>query len=313
MTEKQASANLRWRLEELDFSALDAAKVQARDDIFLLVCSASFVESGADLYAQNLVDYFVGDAEAGAWLDAHWMAEELQHGLALKAYVQQVWPDFDWDGAYADFLAEYSKLCTTDELEPTRGQEMVARCIVEMGTTTYYQALHAVSDEPVLRDLCWRIRTDEVQHYKHFYHNFLELPRARAPEPPASRCHAVAPCGRAAPERRRHRPAPRLELALSRPPRRAVLRRNEPPAVHAHARPVSRRHGHAHGDQAAAVARLAGAAHGAPLERRGALGFAALSYRSDSFPCLQYLDCRPFLFEICRRQQKIHVLLRAAR
>lgn len=173
MTEKQANANLRWRLEELDFSALDAAKVQARDDIFLLVCSASFVESGAEVYAQNLVDYFADDAEIGGWLDAHWMTEELQHGRALRAYVQHVWPDFDWDGAYADFFAEYSKLCTTDELEPTRGQEMVARCIVEMGTTTYYQALHAVSDEPVLHDLCWRIRTDEVQHYKHFYHYFL--------------------------------------------------------------------------------------------------------------------------------------------
>jgi len=206
MTENQATQNLRWRLEELDFSALDATKVQARDDIFLLVCSASFVESGADLYAQNLVDYFVGDAEVGAWLDAHWMAEELQHGLALKAYVQQVWPDFDWDGAYADFLAEYSKLCTTDELEPTRGQEMVARCIVEMGTTTYYQALHAVSDEPVLRDLCWRIRTDEVQHYKHFYHNFLSyrerehlsrrksLPRCGAVRPSCARATPTSPC-----------------------------------------------------------------------------------------------------------------------
>jgi hypothetical protein len=50
---------------------------------------------------------------------------------------------------------------------------MVARCIVEMGTTTYYQALNAVCDEPVLRDLSWRIRNDEVQHYKHFYHYFL--------------------------------------------------------------------------------------------------------------------------------------------
>ena len=173
MSESETSAGLRWRLEELDFSAIDASKVQASDEIFLLVCSASFVESGADTYAQNLVDYFAGDAEAGGWLGAHWMAEELQHGRALKAYVQHVWPDFDWEGAYADFFAEYSKICTTDELEPTRGQEMVARCIVEMGTTTYYQALHAVSDEPVLRDLCWRIRTDEVQHYKHFYHYFL--------------------------------------------------------------------------------------------------------------------------------------------
>ncbi|SCC93742.1 hypothetical protein THIX_40057 [Thiomonas sp. X19] len=62
-------------------------------------------------------------------------------------------------------------------LEPTRGQEMVARCIVEMGTTTYYQALNTVCGEPVLRELTWHIRNDEVQHYKHFYHYFLRYQR----------------------------------------------------------------------------------------------------------------------------------------
>ena len=53
--------------------------------------------------------------------------------------------------------------------EPTAGQELAARCIVEMGTTTYYQALNSASVEPVLRDLTWRIRCDEVRHYKHFH------------------------------------------------------------------------------------------------------------------------------------------------
>ncbi|MHB1670018.1 MAG: hypothetical protein ACYCUK_22160, partial [Thiomonas sp.] len=43
----------------------------------------------------------------------------------------------------------------------------------EMGTTTYYQALNTVCGEPVLRELTWHIRNDEVQHYKHFYHYFL--------------------------------------------------------------------------------------------------------------------------------------------
>ena len=173
MHNDQRAADLRWHLEDLDFSSIDTTRVRERDNIFLLVCSASFVESGSETYAHNLVDYFAGDTEVGEWLSEHWEIEELQHGRALKAYVQHVWPEFDWDGAYAGFFAEYAKLCTTDELEPTRGQEMVARCIVEMGTTTYYQALNAVCDEPVLRDLTWRIRTDEVQHYKHFYHYFL--------------------------------------------------------------------------------------------------------------------------------------------
>jgi hypothetical protein len=174
-THKTPSASKgRWRLEDIDLSRTDRALVRDRDDLFLLVCSASLMESSSDTFAGNLVAYFSDDKEVGGWLAESWEPEELQHGRALKAYVQHVWPEFDWDSAYADFFSEYSKLCTTDELEPTRGQEMAARCIVETGTTTYYQALHALSDEPVLLDLTSRIRTDEVQHYKHFFRYFLK-------------------------------------------------------------------------------------------------------------------------------------------
>lgn len=165
---------LRWYMEDLDFSLIDSSRLRERDDIFLLVCCASFVESGAETYSRNLTEYFSEDAVVGAWLREHWEVEELQHGRALRAYIQRAWPEFDWNGAYADFFAEYEELCTAEELEPSRGQELVARCIVEMGTTTYYQALNAVCDEPVLRELTGLIRADEVQHYKHFYHYFLK-------------------------------------------------------------------------------------------------------------------------------------------
>jgi len=164
---------LRWSLADVDFSKIDRECIEGRDDMFLLVCSASFMESSSETFTRNLLDYFADDGELGPWLSAAWEPEELQHGRALKTYVQHVWPAFDWDGAYSDFFAEYAKLCTADALEPTHGQEMVARCIVEMGTTTFYQALSAMSEESVLRDLTWRIRTDEVQHYKHFYRSFL--------------------------------------------------------------------------------------------------------------------------------------------
>lgn len=165
---------LPWQLGEIDFSRIDTARVRDSDALFLVTCSASFVESGSDTYSRNLIDYFADDAEVGDWLHAHWEREELQHGRALQAYVRHVWPEFDWDAAYAGFFAEYATLCTLDELEPTRGQEMVARCMVEMATTTYYQALSRTCDEPVLRDLAWRIRSDEVRHYKHFYRYFLK-------------------------------------------------------------------------------------------------------------------------------------------
>ena len=163
----------RWNLQDLDFGGIDIARIHERDELFMLVCSASFIESGSAVYARNLVSYFAGDAEICDWLQEHWEPEELQHGVALKAYVQTVWPEFNWSTAYADLQSQYSKLCIADNLEPTRGQEMAARCVVEMGTTTYYHALNAVCDEPILRGITRHIRNDELRHYKHFYRYFL--------------------------------------------------------------------------------------------------------------------------------------------
>ncbi len=168
---------LRWHLADLDFSQIDVVRTRERDELFFLVCSASLIESGSNMYTDNLLAYFSEDTEVCAWLVDHWKPEELQHGRALKAYVCHVWPEFDWDRAYAGFLAEYSVLCHNDKLEPTRGQEMVARCIVEMGTTTYYQTLNALCGEPILQNLSWRIRNDEIQHYRYFYRFFLKYQR----------------------------------------------------------------------------------------------------------------------------------------
>jgi hypothetical protein len=190
---------LPWSLDDIDFAAIDPQRVRDDEAMFMLVCSASFMESGSDIYTGNLVTRFAGDDEVGTWLREHWEPEELQHGRALEAYVRQVWPEFDWDAAYADFLADYSRLCTLEELEPTGGQEMAARCIVEMGTTTYYQALNAACTEPVLRDLTWRIRCDEVRHYKNFHAFFHKYRQAEH----LGRRHVLAALVRRALELRR--------------------------------------------------------------------------------------------------------------
>jgi hypothetical protein len=170
----EPTRQLPWSLADIDLSAIELERIRDDDAMFLLVCSASFVESGSDTYTCNLLERFSHDNEIGTWLREHWEPEELQHGHALRAYLRRVWPEFDWDAAYADFFGEYARLCTMEELEPTCSQELAARCIVEMGTTTYYQALNAAAAEPVLRDLTWRIRSDEVRHYKHFHAFFQQ-------------------------------------------------------------------------------------------------------------------------------------------
>jgi hypothetical protein len=164
-----------WTLDWIDFSRIQIDKVHDNDDLFYLLVSASFIESGSDTYTRNLVEHFDNHPEIADWLQSRWEPEELQHGRALRTYVQTVWPEFDWDSAYAAFFAEYSRLCTVEELEDDRALELVARCVVETGTSTYYQTLRDLTTEPVLVDLAERIRVDEVRHYKHFYHYFRQL------------------------------------------------------------------------------------------------------------------------------------------
>ncbi|MDL2337840.1 MAG: ferritin-like domain-containing protein [Pseudomonadota bacterium] len=161
-----------WRLEDIDFAAIDPVLANENEALLLLLVASSFIESGTRLYASNLVVHFEGDHEVSAWLAEHWEPEELQHGRALRAYVACVWPSFDWDRAYVDFIQAYRPLCTMGKLEARRGLEMAARCVVETGTTTLYRAIHHRVREPVLRTLLRHISEDELQHYKHFFRYF---------------------------------------------------------------------------------------------------------------------------------------------
>jgi hypothetical protein len=156
-----------WSVGDLDLHCIDRAKAHKDWLTYYLVTAASFVETAADLYTGNLVFHFP-DPRARAWLANRWRQEELQHGRALRSYVEAVWPEFDWDKGYSAFFDAYSALCTMDELEPSRALEMAARCVVETGTATFYTALHACAQEPVLKRLTGFIRRDEVRHYNYF-------------------------------------------------------------------------------------------------------------------------------------------------
>ncbi len=169
---------LPWQLEDIPLDDIDLPRIQGREDMLFMLAAASFIEFASDTYAGNLADYYREDAEIAGWLSNHWEKEELQHGRALRAYVERVWPDFAWERAYGDFFGEYSKICGIEGYAPTRGLEMAARCVVETGTSTFYKAIRDLADEPVLIGLTEHIRADEVRHYKHFL-QFFDRYRAR--------------------------------------------------------------------------------------------------------------------------------------
>ncbi len=170
-----------WTLDQIPFQDIDRSNTRGREDLFYVVAAASFVEIAADLYTDNLIQYFDGDDEVIDWLENRWKPEEVRHGHVLRAYIGHVWPEFDWRQAYSAFYADYAPRCTMDEFEKSRCLEMAARCVVETGTATFYQALSQQTTEPVLAGIAARIRADEIGHYKYFYRYFRRYNASEAP------------------------------------------------------------------------------------------------------------------------------------
>jgi rubrerythrin len=177
---RPAAPRRHWSLDDIPWGAIRHDAVTQTQAFFYLVTAASLMESATDLYTENLIDYFADDEEVTSWLEHYWLPEELQHGRALRRYVEAAWPEFDWEPAQRRFVEEFRPYCDTS-LEPTRSQEMASRCVVETGTASYYRTLSRASPDPVLAMLTRHIAEDEVRHYKHFYRYFRKYRDAETP------------------------------------------------------------------------------------------------------------------------------------
>jgi hypothetical protein len=129
--------------DDVDRSALDPGTVA-------LIKAACMVEhNGAD-YATYLCNVFRGDDEFCA-VARQWAEEEVQHGRALRRWAEIADPDFDFDAAFAKFTEGYQlPLQATASVRGSRTGELIARCVVEVGTSSYYSALRDSVAEPVL-------------------------------------------------------------------------------------------------------------------------------------------------------------------
>jgi rubrerythrin len=156
-----------WKIAELPWGQFDATKVAP--DILSVIKAAALVEYNAHDYADYLCHVFHADAEFQKTIKA-WALEEVQHGEALGAWAMRADPAFDFRAASSRYSAGYR--VNVDANESIRGShagELIARCIVETGTSSYYTALGDGTDEPVLKAICRNIAADELRHYKMFY------------------------------------------------------------------------------------------------------------------------------------------------
>ncbi len=156
-----------WTLDDIDWSRFDPSLVDP--DAIPLVKAAAMVERNGDDYALYLKSVFADDQNFCAAAD-NWAVEEIQHGDALGRWAALADPGFDYAGCFARYRAGYSIDVKADaSIRGSRSGELVARCIVETGTSSYYTALADASAEPVLVQVCRLIAADEYRHFKLFY------------------------------------------------------------------------------------------------------------------------------------------------
>ncbi|MEO1190877.1 MAG: ferritin-like domain-containing protein [Pseudomonadota bacterium] len=154
-------------IDKLPWDELDLSKVDPEH--LKTVKAAALVEFNAHDYADYIYKVFPDDKDFQTAI-AQWAEEEVLHGRALGRWAQAVDPTFDFDGAVTRFREGFSLPTEVEgSVRGSRAGELVARCIVETGTSSFYVAFSQASEEPVLRRICQRIAADEFRHYKLFY------------------------------------------------------------------------------------------------------------------------------------------------
>jgi hypothetical protein len=161
-----------WTPEDIPWAEFDAAK--AEPWLLAAIKTAALVEYNAPDYVAYLKQVFAEPQMAPVF--EQWGREESQHGRVLGRWAELADPAFKLETAAARFRAGYKPAHFKQAQGSVRGSrrgEMIARCVVESGTSTYYTAVRETAAEPVLKEIAGRIAADEFRHYRLFYDKAL--------------------------------------------------------------------------------------------------------------------------------------------
>jgi hypothetical protein len=160
-----------WTMDDVHWSLFDLSRVDSA--MLAAVKAAALVEYNAPDYVIYLKRVFASAGPQTLASLEQWGREEAQHGRALGHWAELADPSFKLEEAFARFRKGYtpSHFGANEDgsVRGSRRGEMIARCVVESGTSSYYSAIRDASEEPVLKEIAGRIAADEYRHYKLFY------------------------------------------------------------------------------------------------------------------------------------------------
>lgn len=160
----------KWKFEDINWSLFDQSKVNP--EILRVIKAGSVIEhNGAD-YGRYLKNVFREDPIFLKEIDP-WSQDEIKHGRVLAEWVKLADPSYNFEDRFKVYVEGFP--IDTEANESIRGScasELLTRCMVEIGTSSFYSAVKDATDEPLLKQIAGKIAADELRHYKLFYTHF---------------------------------------------------------------------------------------------------------------------------------------------
>lgn len=135
--------------------------------LFHAIVTASFLETSVPDNAGRLAAA-VPDVDVTGWLAKMWRPQREGRARHLRAYIEEIWPEFDWTGAYEEFTALYNECPLRRRGSANPALAALERCALEAQTAAFYRAIANCADDPALRELARGAAADHIRCFDFF-------------------------------------------------------------------------------------------------------------------------------------------------
>lgn len=160
----------KWKFEDINWSLFDPQKVDPQ--ILRIIKAGSVVEHNGSDYGLYLKGVFATDPIFQKEIET-WALDEIKHGAVLAEWVKLAEPTYNFKERFKAYVEGFPiNISASESIRGSRAAELLTRCVVEIGTSSFYTAIKDTTHEPLLKQICSKIAADELRHYKLFYRHF---------------------------------------------------------------------------------------------------------------------------------------------
>ena len=164
--------------------------------LFHALATASFLESMAPGHGSKLA-VAATEPDTSCWLAKVWEPRREARARELRAYIETVWPEFDWAGAYEQFCSARRDRLGRHVCLPQPSRWALQRCVQESQAAAFYRAIANCADDSGLRELTRAAAADHAMCFE-FFRSCLAPRGAERRFGLLAACRAVLDASRAA-------------------------------------------------------------------------------------------------------------------